>query len=331
MYIQKKPAAAISKTIIGVISLSLMWALISQFGPNALRIFPTWVVILAAVYFLTSALVTALNPKKFTGRIVCPMLDGLLLVNCLLMSGFAITSAQHYYYLPQLPSAIVWSVCLVLPLLIFLDWLFFVKKGGWKPMYPFYWLAFSVSYAAAMIFSAQLLPDGADLRYPLEMFNFIDFGLGSMFGWMLLVVILVLAVGYILYLLDFAMSGKLARRIVLPHLQVIEVDEQGNEIKPVDSQITATEINIPQSQPTTTKSKPATKSRSANSQTSRKDNTPDNQANKSKTHTKPKSPKESTAAKESSVNSSSRQTASSTPKKESTHSSPKTNSKRKRS
>lgn len=315
MYIQKKPAATISKAIIGVISLCLTWALFNQFGLNALRIFPTWVVITAAVYFLTSALVTALNPKKFTGRIVCPMLDGLLLVNCLLMSGFAITSAQHNYYLPQLPSVIVWSVCLVLPLLIFLDWLFFAKKGGWKPMYPFYWLGFSISYAAAMIFIAQLLPDGADLRYPLEMFNLIDFGLDSMFGWTLLTAILILAAGYILYLLDFAMSGKLARRIVLPHLQVIEVDEQGNEIKPIEPRATTAEANTSQTQPTT-KLKSTTKSKTANAKPSHKVNFP-HQKDSPKPHPdskpKTKSSKTSTLNEESNATSSPVQTTSSDP------------------
>jgi len=312
MYIQKKPAAAVSKLLIGTISLCLMWSLVGRFGLNSLRIFPTWVVVIAAIYFLTSALVTALNPKKFTGHIICPMLDGLLLVNCLLMSGFAITSAQHYYYLPELPSVIVWSVCLVLPLLIFLDWLFFVKKGGWKPMYPFYWLAFSICYAAAMIFSAQILPDGADLRYPLEIFNFINFGLGPMFGWMLLVVILVLVIGYILFLLDFAMSGKLAKKIVLPHLQVIEVDEQGNEIKPTESRLNAknkpvkpqsanetkptepqstAEVKTKASQPqkNSLKSKPTVKSKTTNAQTHHGTSAKKRQEHKSKPYSKPKS------------------------------------------
>lgn len=252
MYIQKKPAAAILRLIIGTFSLVLMWYLFSQFGVSAFRLFPTWVLIISALYFLISALLTAISMKKFTGKTFWPMLEGMLLINYLLMSGLAITSAQHHFYLPELDGWLVWCICLILPLLIFADWLLFMKKGFWRVMYPFYWLALPVCYAATIIFTNQILPDNIFLRYPLEIFNYLDFGLWAMLGWMLVIVLLVLSTGYILYLADFTASGKLAKKIVLPHLQVVEVDDHGNVIK--------TETTEPAKKPPIASEKPAQQS-----------------------------------------------------------------------
>lgn len=235
MYIQKKSFASILKAIIGLISLALLWYVLTQFGPNAVRIFPTWILLIAAIYFPTSAIIIALNPRNFNGKIICPMLEGLLLINFLLMSVVAIASAGFHFYLPQLPQWFVWINCLVLPLLIFMDWLLFVKKGAWRPIFPVYWLAPSVGYAATIIFLTQLLPDDVPMRFPLEIFNYLEYGLPTMFGWIFIVLFLTLSAGYLLYFIDFTMSGKLAKKILLPHLQVVEIDENGNEIVPVAS------------------------------------------------------------------------------------------------
>ncbi len=230
MYIPKKLITVILKILIGLISMVLLGVIFSEYGPYTIRIFPAWVLLIAAIYFPVSAIVLALSPRQFNGKIICPMLEGLLLLNFFLMSFVALASNSFHFYLPTLPSWTVWLTCLVLPLLILADWLLFVKKGAWRPISPLYWLALPVCYAATMIFLTQILPDDSELRFPLEIFNFLENGLLPMFGWIFVILVLSLVAGYLLYLIDYTMSGKLAQKILLPHLQVVEIDENGNEI-----------------------------------------------------------------------------------------------------
>lgn len=150
----------------------------------------------------------------------------------LLICGMAIASSVDGFVLPRLDLWLVWLICAGLPILIFFDWLFFAKKGHWQVMYPFYWLALPITYAAAMIFTADFLPEFTTWLYPLDLFDYRNFGLWEMLGWIIVISLLILSVGYILYLMDFIMSGKLGKYIVLPHIQTILVDEHGNPIKP---------------------------------------------------------------------------------------------------
>ncbi len=230
MYIRNKPLAALCKTFIGAFALILEWYLLSQFGMAALRLFPTWVLFIAAIYFLSSALVLALNNKKFSGKSLCPVLDGIIIIAFFLMGGVALASSLYQFYLPSLDSWAVWSISLVLPVLALLDWLLFVEKGRWKVMMPFYGLALPALYVATMIFTAEMLPEATKFLYPLEMFDLRQFGVWPAIHYMVATVVLLLIFGYILYMLDFTMSGKLARHVVLPHLKVVDVDEDGNEI-----------------------------------------------------------------------------------------------------
>lgn len=229
MYIKKKTVTVFYELIIGIISLIAEWYLLGRYGWSALRAFPTWALFLSAVYFLSSALFITVSPKD-PGKKPCPMLEGMILMAFILMSGMAIVSSAYSFYLPELDEWIIWLVCAVLPLMILIDWALFTKKGRWRVMYPFYWLAMPIFYASTMIFTANFLPNSAIWRYPLELFDYQTFGLWDALGWIFVVILLDLAIGYILYIIDFALSGKLAHKIVLPHLRTIVVDEKGNEI-----------------------------------------------------------------------------------------------------
>lgn len=230
MYIRNKPLAALCKTFIGAFALILEWYLLSQFGMAALRLFPTWVLFIAAIYFLSSALTLALSSKKFSGKSLCPVLDGVIIIAFFLIGGVALASSLYQFYLPSLDPWAVWSISLVLPILALLDWLLFVEKGRWKVMMPFYGLALPALYIATMIFTAEMLPEATEFLYPLEIFDLRQFGVWPAIHYMVATAALVLIFGYILYMLDFTMSGKLARHVVLPHLKVVDVDENGNEI-----------------------------------------------------------------------------------------------------
>lgn len=230
MYIRNKPAAACYKLLLGMVSLVLAWYLLSQHGYAAFRIFPTWVLLLSAPYFLVCAAILALNVRKFNGKNPIPVVEGILILAFWLMSGVAYASLKSHFYLPPLDGWLTWLLCLVLPILVTLDWALFAKKGRWHVMMPFYGLALPTSYMATMMFTADFLPSTTEFRYPLEMFDVWNFDLWSMFRYTAAVAALILIAGYILYLIDFALSGKLAKYIVLPHLRLVEVDENGQEI-----------------------------------------------------------------------------------------------------
>lgn len=226
MYIHHKAVAAFYKLIIGALALALEWYLFSQFGSATFRLFPAWVLILTAVYYLVSALNLALAHKKISGKNPAPVFEGMIIIGYVLMIAVAILSVQHHFFLPHLETWLVWMLCFFLPVLTFLDWLLFVKKGRWRAMAPLYWLAFPVCYVATMIFTAEFMPNNSELIYPLEILDYYNFGLWNFLEWSLTASVGILLAGYILYLLDFIISGKLAKNIVLPHIQVIEVEEE---------------------------------------------------------------------------------------------------------
>lgn len=226
MYIQSKPIAAFYKLFLGASALALEWRLLAEYGLSALRLFPTWVLFAVAIYFLSSALIIALSRRRFSGKNLCPIIEGMIIMAFLLISGIGLASSKYQFYLPSLPQWQVWSICLVLPILTLLDWLLFVKKGRWSIMMPFYGLALPVVYVAAIIFTAEMLPDATELLYPLEAFNLRDFGVWLSIRYAVVIVIVMLLFGYILYIVDFALSGKLAKHIVLPHLKVIDLDQE---------------------------------------------------------------------------------------------------------
>ena len=164
MYIRNKPAAACYKLLLGLVSLVLSWYLFSQYGYSAFRLFPTWILLISALYFLISATILAINARKFTGKNLMAVLEGMIILAFWLMSGIALASAKYHFYLPELEDWLVLLLCLFLPILVTLDWVLFVKKGCWRPMMPFYGLVLPVSYMSVIIFTADLLPNNIDFQ-----------------------------------------------------------------------------------------------------------------------------------------------------------------------
>ncbi len=263
MYIRKRAAAAISSLIIGAIALACEWYILGRYGWSSLRLFPTWLLFLSSVYFLSCALIITVGRKHDPGRKPCPMLDGMILMGFLLASSAAIFSSLYEVYMPRLDEWLVWVICLVLPVLILLDWALFAQKGRWRAIDPFYWLALPICYAATMVFTAELMPSTETWRYPLELLDYSNFGVWNMLEWLLLVIVLDLTVGYALFLIDFTISGKLAKKIVLPHLQTVLVDEHGHPIA---------EVPAPSANPTAKKPAPVVTSTTSTHQSKPKTN-----------------------------------------------------------
>ena len=223
MYIKHKPIAAFYKLALGTLALAMQWLLMGQYGLAALGLFATWALFIAAVYFLSSALILALSHSHESGKNPCPMLEGMIIMAFLLITVISCmrggAAASNFEQANPLAN---FAICWILPVLTILDWALFVKKGRWRAMAPFYWLALPVCYGAAMSLVAGITSD-AVLRLTLA-------DLHAMLISFLIFVAIELAVGYGFYLLDFALSGKLAKKIVLPHLQTVIVDAEGREI-----------------------------------------------------------------------------------------------------
>ncbi len=257
MYIRNKPVAAFYKLALGALCLVPALCLLYAYSLTAFRIFPTWVAFIAAFYYLFSALKLALKPGLESGKNPCPMLEGMIIISFLLITVHRLfVSGQYNYNVSDsfTESLEVWALflCLLLSILTLLDWILFVKKGRWRPMDPFYWLALPATYAATMIFTTDFLPADTHFLYPTNYFNYLSFGFWETLSWFLLISLLVLAAGYALFLIDFALSGKLAKKIVLPHLRVVE--EEPEESHTEETTSVSSKANIDKTSPEQIKS-----------------------------------------------------------------------------
>lgn len=296
MYIKHKPVAAFYKLILGTLALVMQWLLMGYYGLEALGLFATWVLFIAAVYFLSSALILALSHSQESGKNPCPMLEGMIIMAFLLINVVSIMYGDPFIQsFAQANGFANFVICWILPVLAILDWALFVKKGRWRAMVPFYWLAFPVCYLATMILLWGVTSDEV-LQLALD-------DLYASLVTFLIFVTIELAVGYLFYLLDYALSGKLAKKIVLPHLQTVIVDAEGREIsreptaedfldtddnaeKPAQKPIILEKINKPAESQKTYKSQPKTSQKSRNKSKRRHNHTnsknhPENNSKKS--------------------------------------------------
>lgn len=225
MYIQNKPASALYKMFIGILALVGFWCSLSEFGLSAWRLFSTSILLLAALYYLISALVLALSHRRTAGQPPCPMLEGLIIVS---MSFLCVTTIICHLENIPFAGAGGWHASLiyfVLPFLVLSDWIIFAKKGQWHLGYPFYWLAPLVVYAALIILTGISLPADNPLRYPVSFLNLEATSLPEMLEWFAIIAVLVLVYGYVLFLADMATSGQISKHIVLPRVQTIVLED----------------------------------------------------------------------------------------------------------
>ncbi len=222
MRIESKTFSIVMKALIGGLSFLTFWISLVLFGPVAWRLFFTWVLLLVGIYYLATAIILVLSDRSYDYTL-CPMLVGLFLINFLLISitsfVFAATH-QEIILLSGLPAAILYGT---LPVLTLADWLLFTRKGHWHAIYPFYWLAPPVIYAAFIILTAATSPS-TSLAYPLAFLDWQSFGFSDFCTFLAMFVILILSAGYLFILFDGLISGKIAKYIVLPRVKTIEDD-----------------------------------------------------------------------------------------------------------
>lgn len=230
MYIRNKLVAAFYKLSLGLISVYGFWMTLASFGATAWRLFSTWALMIGAIYFCISALILALSSKRESGDAPCPMLEGALIVAFLLQAVTAIACAINDEYFPGLSGFVAVLAYYILPVLTLLDWCLFNKKGLWRAIDPFYWLALPLSYSAMIILTANTLPSSTALLYPVAFLDYNTYGLWEMLGWLALIGLLILIFGYILILLDAFMGGIIAKHIVLPRIRTVTVDDEGEPL-----------------------------------------------------------------------------------------------------
>lgn len=230
MYIRNKLVSSFYKLSLGLISVYGFWMTLASFGATAWRLFSTWALMIGAIYFCISALILALSGKRESGDAPCPMLEGALIVAFLLQAVTAIACAINDEYFPGLSGFVAVLAYYILPVLTLLDWCLFNKKGLWRAVDPFYWLALPLSYSAMIILTANMLPSSTALLYPVAFLDYNTYGLWEMLGWLALIGLLILIFGYILILLDAFMGGIIAKHIVLPRIRTVTVDDEGEPL-----------------------------------------------------------------------------------------------------
>ena len=290
MHIKNPPAAAYYKLALGTLALFAYFVLFAEYSFAAFRLFPTWVLLLAAVYYLWSAFDLAMHHRRDSGKNPCPLLEGMIINNFIFLAGVALTSYVCEFPLVSLHNWLVFVIVGLLPVLAFTDWLLFVKKGRWRPMMPFYWLALPLCYAATIIFTAEFLPGSAQFRFPFWALNYPSFGFWPMLLCLLVISLLMLTTGYLLYLLDFATCGRLARFVVLPHIRVVTIEDEAltqPAVQPTTTTPSQPEVINLTPETEKTSKQPSRKSSKAKSQSasqrSRSSKTSTSKSSKSKT------------------------------------------------
>lgn len=223
MQITRKTCSIILKIFIACLAGIGAWSEFNTWGTQAWRLFDTYIMLAVTIYYFMSAGFLFFNRRQ-VNETVMPGFAALLVLNCLLI---LISAAAFGLSDTTFPTADGFSsaiICGVVPILVLVDWLFFCQKGRLRLIDPFYWLAPVVIYACLIVTTASMMPNMVILRLPYEMMNYYEIGIDMMVLWGLVILALMLIAGYIIYCLDFTLSGNLSKHIVMPKLKPVVVD-----------------------------------------------------------------------------------------------------------
>lgn len=154
-------ANVVDKFAIVIIAASGLWLEFATFGDQAWRLLDVWFLLVTAVYYGVNGLYSLIQ-KTWQGKMICPMLNGMVVTAGLGLLVARIAGATGTIDILGLEgfgcfgklSFADWS---------FLDWLILVKKGTWHPVDPWYWLGLMLSYAGMIILTAR---SAGGLVYP---------------------------------------------------------------------------------------------------------------------------------------------------------------------
>lgn len=221
---RKTTVSIVLKTLLGLLALIAFLSEWSTYGDAAPRLFGYWVMLLAMIFYFASAVYLFFHRRtSITGCL--PRLTACIVLNLLVLMFGALIFRINNLDFPTAGSFSGTLICFVIPILALVDWLNFAKKGALRTTDPWAFLAPSVIFASLIIITTEQLPTNYPWRYPYQFLNYEAIGLPTM-AWLLLIsVTLIIIGGYVLYSLDFVMSGELAKHIVLPKIKTIVVVE----------------------------------------------------------------------------------------------------------
>ncbi len=223
MHIEKRSAVAIYRLVIVILAVIGLWIELASFQESAWRLFATWTLAILAIYYMVVTIKTAFWKRSAFDVLPCPMLQGMLLVAGVSMLIASVSGLQ----LTGLTGFSNVLIAFLIPLLLLGDYFIFSKKGSWRTIEPFYWLAFPVVYVASIIITGDFMyTTDPGLVYPYGFLNFHAIGVDRMLWFFALEIAVVLVVGYILVVIDRLASGKVAQHIVMPRIKTIVIEEE---------------------------------------------------------------------------------------------------------
>ena len=231
MHIQNRTAMVTFDFIIGILAGVATWIQFVSFGDSAWRLFATWVALVAAIYYIVDALFALLAKRRPIGAEVCPMLQGGLIVSGVLLLLIRVVYYALDSYIPSVGVNVI-LIEFILPILMIMSWVMFSVKGKWRAYEPFYWLALPAVYVALILVSGELMSRSASLVYPYEFLDYPSIGIDTMLWWFAIFATAILIVGYIFWILDFALSGKLAEHVVMPKIKTVVIEEEVEDEEP---------------------------------------------------------------------------------------------------
>ena len=225
MRIRNSLATAIYRLLVAILAALGAWMCFDSFGASAWRVFVTYVLLLAAIYFGVVAIIGFITKERKRQIVGLPMLEGALIIGLLTASITAFVFLAYGWSHPALTGAAAALSYVTLPVLVIADWLIFLPKGRWQGIYPFYWLAFPTIYTALILLTSELWPE-AEPRYPLEFLNYRLNDISRMIWALIFYAVCILSVGYLFYVIDALISGKAGKHVVLPKIRVVEIESE---------------------------------------------------------------------------------------------------------
>lgn len=227
MYIQSRRVIIPYRALLAVLSAVGLWLEFQAHAALAWRLFPTWVLVIATVYYLFSTFFSWWqNGRQIERSSLCAMILGMLNIAGLILLLGRVLFSVNQVVIPGVSGFGIALIDFILPILFLMDWLLFTSKGRWRFYEPWYWLSLPTIYVSWILFTSQILPNTAPLLYTYEFLNFPEVGLDNMLWWLVILAVLIVIFGYIYVAIDYTMSGQLGQHVVLPRIKTIVIEEE---------------------------------------------------------------------------------------------------------
>lgn len=207
MYINLKPIAVLWRILILVNTVQSFYSFIDfSSGIENIRL-------LQHFYMLTSLFVIIyyavldwwyIDDVKKENTCLVPILKGMVTVTVLftsVVSHFVINQGQIPIFETVTPDL---QLKFLIPIMIFIDWLLFDKKGDYKVFFPLVWCLPALLYTAYVYISVDVLgtPVGMSGVYPYSFFDHTTNGIAQTVMVLAVLAIVNIAIGYIIFGLD---------------------------------------------------------------------------------------------------------------------------------